>query len=170
MLQDADMSVKNYLAVGATSTGGVALKVVGDTIITGSLQTQTGADFAEEFVTSEDLAPGTVVVMGDLGYKSVKPSERKNDSTVVGIVSDNPSIIAGKVNSENKAVVAMMGVVKVRATSSNGKIRKGDLLTTSDLSGYAMKATEKIAGTVIGKALEDLTGRRGEIKVLVNLQ
>ncbi|MFZ4648218.1 MAG: beta strand repeat-containing protein [Patescibacteria group bacterium] len=170
MGQAADLAIKNYLAIGATSTGGVALKVVGDTIITGSLQTQTGADFAEEFVTSEDLAPGTVVVMGDLGYKSVKPCAKENDLTVVGIVSDNPSIIAGRVESANKAIVAMMGVVKVKVTSANGKIKKGDLLTTSSISGYAMKSSPFFSGTVIGKALEDLVGKRGEIKVLVNLQ
>jgi hypothetical protein len=33
-----------------------------------------------------------------------------------------------------------------------------------------MKASADKQGTIIGKALEDLAGRRGEIKVLVNLQ
>jgi len=33
-----------------------------------------------------------------------------------------------------------------------------------------MKAKDIKPGTIIGKALEDLNSRRGEIKVLVNLQ
>jgi len=158
------------VGIGTMDPGTYRLKVAGDVAITGSLQTMTGSDFAEEFVVASPLEPGTVVVMADLGYKSVKPCSKENDSTVVGIVSDDPSIIAGRVNSKYKVVVAMMGVVKVKVADVNGSIKKGTLLTTSNLSGYAMKAEENLPGTIIGKALENLSTSRGEIKVLVNLQ
>jgi hypothetical protein len=146
------------------------LHVVGNTIISGTLSTQTGSDFAEEFVVSDYIEPGTVVVMGDLGYKSVKASSDAFDSSVVGVVSDNPSIIAGKVDSEKKAIVAMVGVVSVKVVDEGGEIKRGDLLTSSSVSGYARKADEYVGGTIIGKALEDLQGEKGMIKVLVNLQ
>ena len=149
---------------------GMALKAYGHGVFTGTLQTQTGSDFAEEFATTKDLEPGTVVVMDDNGYKSVKPSTKSYDKTVVGIVSNNPSIIAGKIDSQHKAVIAMMGVVKVKVTSVNGAISKGDLLTTSNIAGYAMKTDGSKPGTIIGKALENLNGSKGEINVLVNLQ
>ena len=149
---------------------GVALKAYGHGVFTGTLQTQTGSDFAEEFATTKDLEPGTVVVMDDNGYKSVKPATKSYDKTVVGIVSNNPSIIAGKIDSKHKAVVAMMGVVKVKVTNANGSISRGDLLTTSNISGYAMKTDGSKPGTIIGKALETLQGAKGEINVLVNLQ
>jgi hypothetical protein len=149
---------------------GMALKAYGNGVFTGTMQTQTGSDFAEEFATSEDLEPGTVVVMADHGYKSVKPSTRSHDNTVVGIVSNNPSIIAGRVESKHKAIIAMMGVVKVKVTSANGYISKGDMLTTSDVKGYAMKADSLKFGSIIGKALENLNSKTGEINVLVNLQ
>jgi hypothetical protein len=160
------------VGIGTTNPGAFKLKVVGDVAITGSLQTQTGSDFAEEFKTAETLAPGTVVVMGDLGYKSVKPCVSVYDKTVVGIVSDNPSIIAGRSEDQDgqQAIVAMVGVVKVKVSAQNGRIEKGDLLTTSDTRGYAMKAKVAKQGTIIGKALEDLNAAKGEIKVLVNLQ
>jgi hypothetical protein len=152
------------------AAGGMALKAYGNGIFTGTLQTQTGADFAEEFATTKKLETGTVVVMDDNGYKSVRPSDKSYDGSVVGIVSNNPSIIAGRINSKYKAVIAMMGVVKVKVSDVNGEISKGDLLTTSNISGYAMKSTEFKPGTIIGKALENLNQKTGEINVLVNLQ
>jgi hypothetical protein len=160
------------VGIGTTAPGAFRLKVAGDMAVTGTLSTQTGSDFAEEFAVAKPIEPGTVVVMGDLGYKSVKPCANSYDKTVVGVVSDNPSIVAGRSTgtSSQKVIVAMVGVVSVKVTAANGSIAKGDLLTSSSVTGYAMKAADNKEGTIIGKALEDLSGRRGEIKVLVNLQ
>ncbi len=146
------------------------LHVVGNVRVSGTLATQTGSDFAEEFVVSDYIEPASVVVMGDLGYKSVKESSEAFDSSVVGVVSDNPSIVAGKVDSDNKAIVAMVGVVSVKVVDEGGNIKRGDLLTSSSVPGYAMKADKYVGGTIIGKALEDLEGEKGMVKVLVNLQ
>jgi hypothetical protein len=162
--------VEGNVGIGTTDPGVYRLKVAGDVAITGTLQTQTGSDFAEEFSVLSDLEAGTVVTMAEEGYKSVRAANKAYDSQVVGIVSDNPSIIAGRVESEKKVVVAMMGVVSVKVSDINGEVRKGDLLTSSSISGYAMKAVDYRPGTIIGKALEDLTGKSGSIKVLVNLQ
>jgi hypothetical protein len=160
------------VGIGTTAPGTYKLKVAGNVAITGTLETQTGSDFAEEFKTDAALEPGTVVVLGDDGYKSAKPSEQAYDTKVIGVVSDNPSIIAGRSGDKNghQAIVAMVGVVKVKVSALNGAIRKGDLLTTSSLRGYAMKAGAAKPGTIIGKALEDLAAARGEIRALVNLQ
>ena len=52
-------------------------------------------------------------------------------------------------------------------------IEAGDLLTTSDTPGHAMKAADagRRAGAVIGKAMSPLAqGQRGLVLVLVNLQ
>jgi len=158
------------VGIGTNNPAGYKLKVAGNVAITGSLETQTGADFAEEFETDRQLTYGTVVIMGDAGYKSVKPSTKAYDSQVVGVVSNNPSIIAGRVEGKNKAVIAMVGVVKVKASAINGQIKRGNLLVSSGIEGYAMKDGKGQSGTIIGKALEDLSGPAGEINVLVNLQ
>jgi hypothetical protein len=62
--------------------------------------------------------------------------------------------------------------VYVLATTANGAIAPGDLLTTSDLPGYAMKATdrERSPGAIIGKAMTGLDEGEGLVLVLVNLQ
>jgi hypothetical protein len=51
-------------------------------------------------------------------------------------------------------------------------VEVGDLLTTSETPGHAMKAgdPEKAFGSVIGKALRPLAGGRGLIPVLIALQ
>ena len=50
--------------------------------------------------------------------------------------------------------------------------RTGDLLTTSDIPGHAMKATDatKSQGAILGKAMEDFTGESGLIMILAALQ
>ena len=60
--------------------------------------------------------------------------------------------------------------MKVKVTTSNGSIKRGDLLTTSSKPGYAMKVTEPKIGTIIGKALEPLEFGDGQIQVLITLQ
>ena len=130
----------------------------------------SGGDFAEEFSASQPLSAGTVVVMGDDGYKSVKPCSRDYDQSVVGVVSDVAGLIMGKIDSETKITVAMVGVVKVKVSNINGAIKRGDLLVTSRLAGIAMKNTENLPGTIIGKAMEDFDSNNGEIMALINLQ
>jgi hypothetical protein len=153
-----------------TNTGtNNSVTVSGDLNVLGKLNV-SGADVAEEFATTEELDLGTVVVMNDGGVKTAKPSETKYDQKVIGVVSDNPSVVMGKISDKTKAVIAMVGVVKVKVTTQNGNIEKGDLLATSDLKGHAMKATEEKVGTVIGKALENFSGNTGEITALINLQ
>jgi len=145
------------------------LHVEGDAKITGELELG-GADVAEEFITDRIYPAGTVLIMGDSGYKSARASNKEYDTSVIGVVSDNASLIMGKVKSDKKAVVALVGVVKVKVNNSGGVIGKGDLLTTSSIYGEAMLASEPKIGTVIGKALENLYGERGEVMALVNLQ
>ncbi|KKS35298.1 MAG: putative outer membrane protein [Parcubacteria group bacterium GW2011_GWC2_42_12] len=175
-LEDENSYINNggNFGIGLSNPGAFKLNVQGTARISGNLTvgdlTIAGADVAEEFSTPENYEAGTVLVMGDNGYRSAKVSYQPYDHTVIGVVSDNPAIIMGKAAGENKAIVAIVGVIKVKVTDSNGKIRPGDLLTTSATAGYAMKATENKIGTIIGKALEDLKGERGEIMVLVNLQ
>jgi hypothetical protein len=64
-----------------------------------------------------------------------------------------------------------MGRVYVKATTENGPIRPGDLLTTASKPGYAMRcpAPSRCEGAIVGKALEALpeSQREGIILILV---
>jgi hypothetical protein len=68
--------------------------------------------------------------------------------------------------------VALTGRVYCLCDASNGSIAPGDLLTTSQLPGYAMKVTdhERGRGAVLGKAMTPLEEETGLVLVLVSLQ
>ena len=71
-----------------------------------------------------------------------------------------------------KHAVALSGRVWCKATVSGaGAIEPGDLLTTSDVAGHAMKSidAERSHGAIIGKAMTGLN-EDGFVLVLVNLQ
>ena len=58
------------------------------------------------------------------------------------------------------------------ADAAYGEIKPGDLLTTSDTPGHAMKVTEHglAQGAILGKAMSGLKNGRGMVLVLVTLQ
>ena len=68
--------------------------------------------------------------------------------------------------------VALSGRVYVQADASSGAIKPGDMLTTSDNPGHAMRVRDhtKAQGAVIGKAMSSLDQGEGMVLVLVSLQ
>ena len=68
-----------------------------------------------------------------------------------------------------RPLLALMGRVYVKATTENGPIMPGDLLTTATEPGYVMRCDrpEECAGAIVGKALESLPTGEGLIEVLV---
>lgn len=134
-------------------------------------------DLAEWVPASEDLAPGTVVVLNRDRTNEVTRSSSAYDSGVAGVVSAQPGVVLG-VGGASKEMIATTGRVKVRVDARQAAISVGDLLVTSDVAGTAMKSQPMDIngrrfhqpGTIIGKALEPLSGGTGEILVLLSLQ
>jgi hypothetical protein len=107
----------------------------------------------------------------------VTASDASYDTKVAGVVSGaggvNHGLRLGQTGVlEGDTLIAMTGRVYVKCSSENGAIRPGDLLTTADLAGHAMRATEtnRSFGAVIGKAMTCLDSGTGLVLVLVNLQ
>ena len=99
------------------------------------------------------------------------------DNRVAGVVSGagdyKPAIILDKqAGKSHRKPIALMGKVYCKVDASYASIEVGDLLTTSDTPGHAMKATDplKAFGSVIGKALRPLKERQGLIPILIALQ
>ena len=143
-----------------------------------TLTIRGGADLAEPFqMKEEELAKGSVVVIDEQHPGRLKRSTNAYDKRVAGIISGangvNPGIALHQEGVlEGGQNVALTGRVYVRANAAGGVIAPGDLLTTSDVPGEAMKAADyqQAQGSVIGKAMSPLDEQTGTVLVLVTLQ
>jgi hypothetical protein len=167
------------LGIGTTLPPTHKLEVNGDAYffgaVTGTNIRANYQDVAEWVPTSQELEPGTVVVLRP--GKEVAASTAAYDTKVAGVVSAQPGIILG-VSGPDKVKVATTGRVLVRVDATQHPISVGDLLVTSGVLGAAMYSEPieisgvKIhrPGTIIGKALEPLESGTKEILVLLSLQ
>jgi hypothetical protein len=144
------------------------------------LQIMGGADIAEPFDIVEEIyiKPGMVMTIDPKNPGKLKLSNKAYDRCVAGIVSGAGGINSGMIMGQTGSIadgaypIALSGRVYCYAETSNGIIQPGDLITTSNIPGYAMKATNqnKAQGAIIGKAMTSLETRKGLILVLVSLQ
>jgi hypothetical protein len=148
-------------------------------VITPTLEITGGNDIAEPFEISEAgrIQPGLVVVIDETNPGKLKLSDEVYDKKVAGIISGANGINTGISLQQTEILyegelVALCGRVYVKANTSNGSIEPGDLLTSSSISGEAMKVTdfERAKGAVIGKAMSSLKTGEGFVLVLVSLQ
>ena len=136
-----------------------------------------GLDYAEGFDVSsiDEAEPGCVMVIDDDNPGKLAISTSAYDSRVAGIVAGANGLGSGvRLGPDSFDLdVALAGRVYCNVVATDDDIMPGDLLTTSDIPGCAMKVTdrERAQGAVLGKAMERLEkGAKGKILVLVTLQ
>jgi hypothetical protein len=107
----------------------------------------------------------------------LRPSRHAYDRRVAGVVSGSgpyrPGIVLNRTeSSEPRAAVALIGRVMCKVDAGYGAIETGDLLTTSETPGHAMKVCDfvRAPGAIVGKALQGWRDGRGLIPILVALQ
>lgn len=154
-INTTSISTGNVLSAG-TITGNWSLSP-------GSKLSATYADIAENYEGDTVYEPGTVVIFG--GQKEVTRSYIANDTHVAGVVTTNPAHVLNENQTGNKVCIALVGRVPCKVI---GRVKKGDLLTTSNTPGHAMVAFNPVLGSIIGKALQDKdTGEIGIIEIAV---
>jgi len=121
-----------------------------------------------------DLVEAGDVVVLDINGE-LRRSTEIFQPTVIGVATDTAGITArparDKGDSRNRIPVALIGVVRVKATDQGGEIRPGDLLVSSGTPGHCMRAGKSAPqGTIIGKALSPLAHGVGWITAVVSLQ
>jgi hypothetical protein len=137
-----------------------------------------GADVAEPFAFSSDqLPPGSVVIIDDQNPGKLKLSNSAYDTRVAGIISGANGVNPGLSLHQEGVLdgsqnVALGGRVYVLADAAYGAIKPGDLLTTSKTAGHAMKVSnhDRAQGAILGKAMSPLKSGKGMVLVLVTLQ
>lgn len=178
----------NNVGIGTTNpqakleiNGG--LRFSGD--LAGTVQTTAwtgvlcGGDYAESVGVSGEKSryePGDVLIIDPANSENFLKSSIPYATTVAGIYSTRPGAIGSRSKDPEKVKaeipMAMVGIVPTKVSAENGPIRRGDLLVTASLPGYAMRGTDRtqMLGAVVGKALEPLEHGTGLINVLVTLQ
>ncbi len=147
------------LCVTSNAAGCQKLYAAGTIDATSSLV--TGADVAENYVSSQTLLPGEVVAMANDGNSNaVVATTSINQNGLLGVVSTNPGVTVNsgaQMDSTHPNIypIALVGRIPVRVSSANGPISVGDPLTSSSIPGVAVKATKP--GVIIGRALESYT-------------
>jgi hypothetical protein len=100
---------------------------------------------------SAEVEDGDIISSTPKGYVL---STKSYDPQVVGIVATKPAIALKMDSEEEGTPVVNIGSTMVKVIGTNGDIKKGDFITTSDKQGIGMKATR--SGYIIGQALEDI--------------
>jgi len=139
-------------------------QITGNWSLIGASKLQaTYADLAEYYEGDQEYEPGTVLIFG--GDKEVTTTTNINDTRAAGIVTTNPAYVMNQEQKGIKICVALAGRVPCKVV---GRVKKGDMLTTSGTHGYAVKALNPTLGSIIGKALEDKDyGETGVIEIAV---
>jgi hypothetical protein len=165
-----NIAVGGGISVAAKAVFRNNVEVDGDVIL-------TGADCAENFDVADahELDPGTVVVI-DAGGRLTQ-SCCAYDRRVAGVLSGagdfRPGIILDKrESSADRMPLALIGKAYCKVDADSEPIEVGDLLTTSETPGHAMRVGDpsRAVGAILGKALQPLARGRGLIRVLVTLQ
>lgn len=160
-----------------------AVQPNGDASLQGTMSVKVltirgGADLAEPFAMSHrGIVPGAVVSIDPKNPGKLRMSGNAYDKRVAGIVSGANGIKPGISMIDEEQLepgenVALSGRVYVKANTSAGPIQPGDLLTTSDVPGEAMRAADhhRAPGSILGKAMTALDEDAGTVLVLVTLQ
>ena len=175
-------TVRGYFGVTGNVQCNSNINVAG-TVTSNSLQLTGGSDLAEPYKIAafDDVRPlpGMVVAIDPGQTGQMRVCSHAYDTTVGGIISGaggvHPGITlrqAGTV-ADGTLPIACTGRVWCWCDAgTGGAITPGDLLTTSDTPGHAMRVRDydKARGAIIGKAMSPLTSGKGLVLVLVTLQ
>lgn len=124
------------------------------------------------------LESGMVVSIDPNNPGKLALSSSAYDRKVAGIISGAGGISTGmlmgqKGSEENgKLPIALTGREYCWVEASNGPIEAGELLTTSDTPGHAIKVTDsrRSQSAILRKAITDLKKDKGFVLILVTLQ
>ena len=119
-------------------------------------------------VNNQNALNGDIICSDAKGYGLC---QNEYDSSIYGVIDDNPTTAIEVGNLQNSHLVLSRGEINVRVTSVNGNIKTGDFVTSSKTSGVGELATK--TGYVIGTALSAYSSNDktavGTIKVSINI-
>jgi hypothetical protein len=152
------------------------INVTGSVSVTNDLLLKNG-DVAERFEVNESTRyhPGMLMVIGENG--ALEPCTSSYDKRAIGVISGaatrRPAVTLAAFEPEAATVpIALVGTVFCLVDADLGSIKAGDLVTSSETPGHAMRATDPIKsfGAIVGKALAPLGEGRALVPIVISLQ
>ena len=124
---------------------------------------QANTNDVAEYITGEaDLGSGMIAAADPILSEYVVKANLAYQKSLIGIVSTNPFLINNQ--SSGNIALALAGRVPTYVSTINGPINNGDPITSSEISGFGMKATK--AGSIVGKALEGFNPENGRGEII----
>jgi len=168
------------IAPGVLHVGGTAaafrVSANGDlladsTVFVGSFQAGS-ADLAEWVNVSELVEPGDVLELDPQHPGQYRKARGGCLALIAGVVSTRPGVLLGEGTGGNRVVLALVGIVPVKACAEGGAIEPGDLLVPASMPGFVCRWEPPAQGgatgcPLVGKALEPLSDRTGVILALL---
>lgn len=119
-------------------------------------------------VSDTDAKSGDIVCTYAEG---IKRCNRSYDPSLLGVISENSAAEFADSEVDNGLPVVKEGLTRVRVNATNGSIKKGDFVTSSESDGIGQKATEN--GYVLGVSMDDYNPSEpdqiGTIQVVLNI-
>ena len=157
----SNITVPIIVKSGTTGVGNIGSSSNYFDIIFGKATTATYADLAENYQADNTYAPGVVLMFGGDQEVTIATADT---TAVAGVVSQNPAhLMNGGLSGNHVVAVALQGRVPCNVI---GPIKKGDLMVSAGF-GYAKSSANPKVGQVIGKALSDFAGSKGQVEVVV---
>ncbi len=101
-------------------------------------------------VSDKDIQDGDIISSTQEGYKRTVSAY---DPQIFGVISKRPAVYLSDTTSPTDLPVISVGQARVRVTTQNGNIQRGDFITSSTIPGVGQKARDN--GYVIGTADQD---------------
>ena len=119
------------------------------------------ADLAENYQADTVYQAGQVLEFGGTNEVTLATPDTKR---VAGVVSTNPAhLMNGGLSGNNVVPLALQGRVPCNVI---GPVAKGDIMVSAGF-GYAKTNNDAQVGQVIGKALANFSGAKGQVEVVV---
>ena len=117
-------------------------------------------------VKDAKVPSGSLVSQNPDGSYSL--SRKAYDPQTKGVIVADPSIYVKSDNPNKKYALTSSAEARVLANTSNGPIKRGDLLRTSTTAGVAVRADK--SGYVVGTSLQDYTNTNRTQNVLLSVE
>lgn len=107
-------------------------------------------------IADKEVVDGDLIISTSEGFIR---ANRPFDVRLFGVIQSNPIAVARRADNSGTPIVRG-GTALVNVTTTNGPIKKGDFLTSSELPGKAQRSN--VSGYALGVALKDFDGSEGE--------